>query len=249
MKRWKFGATSAFFVAMFSIFALPAIADEGHGYDGESEFAASFYLIGGQYNLYANASLSFASVNAHRSCTFGGNFSRLLPTQDTMHMGPAQVSTPIAYQINRSITLPPGLYRLFIAPPTDCRWHFAIVSADQNAAGIAVVQMVRATVGGRREMTETATLHDKVIFSADFRTNHNAMETVSGTMQIIHDRQIVRTMPLQFGTALPVRGLAFFADVQWEPGDAKYLGKNEVKFIVKIGSTEFTSTGEFVLTQ
>jgi hypothetical protein len=248
--------TAAFFVAMFSFLAIPAMADEGHSYEGEAAFTTSFYLIGGQYHLYVNAQLTLAVIDAHRSasalpqsCTFGGNFSRLLPTQDTMHMGPAQVSTPIAYKKDQLLTLPPGLYRLYIAPATDCQWSFTVVSTQQNSAGIATVQMVRATVGGRREMTETASLHDRVLFSADFRTDHNAMETVSGTMQIIHNGQIIRTAPLQFGTDLPARGQLFSAEVQWEPEDAKYLGKNEVKFTVKIGSTEFTSTGEFNLTQ
>ena len=40
-----------------------------------------------------------------------------------------------------------------------------------------------------------------------------------------------------------------YVGVQWEPSDAKYLDKNTAKFIVKIGSPEFTSTGEFTLTQ
>jgi hypothetical protein len=41
----------------------------------------------------------------------------------------------------------------------------------------------------------------------------------------------------------------FIADVIWQPSDAKYLGRNTVKFIVTIGSAEFTSEGEFTLTQ
>lgn len=163
-------------------------------------------------------------------------------------MGPIQVSTPIAYRMNKIINLPPGYYRLFIAPPTDCRWHFAVVSTAQNTAGVSRVQMVKIA-GGRAEVMAAASLQDKVEFSADLRTDHNAAVNASGILQIMHNGQIVKTVSLQIGAGTATRGQIFFADVQWEPADAKYLGSNTAKFVVQIGGQQFISAGEFTLTQ
>jgi hypothetical protein len=35
--------------------------------------------------------------------------------------------------------------------------------------------------------------------------------------------------------------------VRWAPGDAKYVGKNTAKFVIKLGSKEYASTGDFTL--
>ena len=91
-KRLTAVAISA--VVMLSAFRMPARADEGHAYQGGTGFAASFFLIGGQYNLHVNARLTFPAIGLHRSCVFAGNVSRLLPSQDTMHLDPAMISTP-----------------------------------------------------------------------------------------------------------------------------------------------------------
>jgi hypothetical protein len=72
---------------------------------------------------------------------------------------------------------------------------------------------------------------------------------VSGVLQIIHDEKIVRTFPLKVGRDVASGANAFYLDIQWEQGDSQYLGKNTVKFIVKIGSSELTSVGEFELTR
>jgi hypothetical protein len=224
---------------------IPAYGDEGHVYDGSSAFATSFFLIGGKYHLYAFA--RFRAHPLHKSCVFGAHFSRLLPTQDTLHMSPGVLSTIVPYKLDiPSAALPAGLYRFYVASATDCPWSFSVVSTADNVAGMSSVQLVRLD-GRDSGMTDTARLNDRVRFSADIRTDHNAVVNVSGTMQILHDGQIVRTAPLQTGNALPARGDMLWADVQWNPADAKYAGRNIVRFAAKIGSEEFASMGEFTL--
>jgi hypothetical protein len=232
------------------LYVTPARADEGHSYSGDGGFVTEFYLIGGQYQLYTYAKLGPAAIRLHHSCIFGGHFSRLLPDQETTRMGPVTIATTLVpYRINlNSVAMPAGLYRLYIASSTDCRWNFDVISTQENSSGVASVQMVKMN-GTDRHLTATASLADTMEFSADFRTDHNAVEQVSGTMQILHDGEIVRDGPLQFGTAVPLRGNFFYGNVQWSPADAKYLGANTVKFMVKIGPKEFTTTGEFTLTQ
>jgi hypothetical protein len=45
---------------LVTLLPLPARASEGYFYQGFSAFSASFYLIGGQYELYVNAPLGQA---------------------------------------------------------------------------------------------------------------------------------------------------------------------------------------------
>jgi hypothetical protein len=156
-----------------------------------------------------------------------------------------------------SITLPTGLYALYIAPLTDCDWHFILESTSQNPAGLAPVEMLRMDKGlesssnskGGLESSSTASVKDQVQFYAQYRTDHGSNVLASGNLQIIHDGKIVRTFPLKVGPDVASGANAFYLDIQWEPSDAKYLGKNTVKFTVTIGSAEFTSDGEFTLTQ
>jgi hypothetical protein len=54
---------------------------------------------------------------------------------------------------------------------------------------------------------------------------------------------------LKLGTDDVSKADVLFSDIQWEQSDTKYLGKNTAKFLVKIGSAEFTSVGEFELTR
>ena len=239
-------ALSAF--AILATFNIAALADEGHSFQGSAGFTASFYLIGGEYRLYVNASFPFSGSAFHRSCNFSGNFSRLSPTQDTLHIGgPAPISSGMAYTLDRTpVSLPAGLYRLHISPATDCRWKFWVTSTPQNSTGIASVQMV--IFGGNSEPTATVSLHDKVRFSADVRTENNRQETWSGVLQIIYNGEVVRSTPLQLASDPPVRGEFSFVDIKWEPADAKYVGKNTAKFVAKIGDREYVSTGEFTLT-
>lgn len=92
-------------------------------------------------------------------------------------------------------------------------------------------------------------MKDQMQFYAQYRTDHGSNVPASGDLQIIHDGKIVRTFPLKVGHDVASGANAFYLDIQWEPSDAKYLGKNTLKFIVTIGSAEFTSDGEFTLTQ
>lgn len=55
MARFTRATTAMLAIALFVILETPAHADEGHTFDGEGAFTTSFYLIGGQYTLYANA--------------------------------------------------------------------------------------------------------------------------------------------------------------------------------------------------
>lgn len=59
-------------------------------------------------------------------------------------------------------------------------------------------------------------------------------------MQVIHDGKAISTFLLRAGLDSVRRAPIFFQYIQWGPNDAKYMGKNIVKSIVKIGSAEFT---------
>ena len=126
-------------------------------------------------------------------------------------MGPTQIAT-LGYTLDRQLTLPPGLYRFHVT------------------AGVAQVQML-ITTGGKAQLFTTASLSDRLHFSADFRTHHNANGPVSGTLQIIHDGKVVGTLPLQFGVGLPIRGQVVFAELKWEQAD-KFLGPNMLSTFV-----------------
>lgn len=253
MKNFKIRPISVLVVAMLAAFtATSTRAQEGYTHSSSQGFSMSFFLIGGQYELYVNARLpmawTFSRQANHESCIFGGNFQRVWPTHDAMQLGgPVRIST-IPYRINPTLPLPAGLYSLFVAPLTDCEWTFTVISTNQNSAGIAPVQMQRRTKDGL-ESSQTASVSDQVEFYAQFRTEHNAQASVSGTMQIINDGKVVQTFPLIVGKDSVSKANMLSVGVQWEPSDTKYLGKNTAKFIVKIGSSEFTSTGEFTLTQ
>jgi hypothetical protein len=253
MKNLKFGPIGQLVLAVLAAFtATPARAQEGYTYSSFQGFSTSFFLIGGQYELYVNAHLPLAWMLSrqanHGSCIFGGTFQLVWPTHYAIQLGgPVQISL-IPYRIDPTLPLPAGLYSLNIAPLTNCEWTFTVISTNQNAAGIAQVQMQKRTKAGL-ESSQTASLSDQVQFYAQYRTEHNAQAAVSGTVQIINDGKVVQTFPLIVSKDSVSKANMLYVGVQWEPSDAKYLGKNTAKFIVKIGSSEFTSTGEFTLTQ
>lgn len=248
MAETKGGLLGIVAFAAMALCVTPAQADEGHSYSGDGGFVTEFFLIGGQYHFYTKAQLGPSAIRLNHSCIFGGTL--LWADGSKTRFGPITVSTTLVpYRVNlNSVAMPAGLYRLSIATLTDCSWRFDVISTEENTSGIASVQMVKLN-GTDRHLTATASLADAVEFSADFRTDHNAVEQVSGTMQILHEGEIVRDIPLQSGAAVPLRGSFFYGNVQWSPADAKYLGANTVKFVVKIGPKEFTSTGEFTLIQ
>jgi hypothetical protein len=260
MRRSKSGAKAILVIAMLSICAAAARAEEGYFYEGTGARRASFYLIGGQYSLYVNAKRPIKGYYTPESerCIFGGNLQRVWPTHEVMSLGSGvTVSTIVPHKIGPvALTLPAGLYALYVATLTDCDWHFSLVSTSQNTAGLAPVEMLRRDKGldsanskGGLESSSTASVKDHVQFYAQYRTDHDSNVLASGDLQIIHDGKIVRTFPLKIGHDVASGASTFFLDIQWEESDAKYLGKNTVKFIVKIGSAELTSVGEFELTR
>lgn len=260
MRRSKSDAQAILVIAMLSICATAARAAESYFYSGTGARGASFYLIGGQYSLYVYAKRPIKGyyTPASERCIFGGNLQRVWPTHEVMSLGSGVTLTTIApHKIGPvPITLPAGLYALYIAPLTDCDWHFGLESTSQNTAGLAPVEMLRRDKGldssnskGGLESSSTASVKDQVQFYAQYRTDHDANVPASGDLQIIHDGKIVQTFPLKTGHDVASGASTFFLDIHWEQSDSQYLGKNTVKFIVKIGSTEFTSDGEFTLTQ
>jgi len=250
MTTFKVGRITLLAFVVVALTSTSAPAAEGYKYQGSTGFATSFYLIGGQYVLYANAALPAVQrfSSATGSCTFAGAFEREWPTKDAMQLGGAVRISTVAYRIQPVLNLVPGLYRFSVAPLSDCQWDFVLVSTSLNPAGIAEVQMFKKTAGGY-ESSSTASLTDKVQFYTHYRTEHDVKAQTSGTSQILHDDKVVATFPLQVGKDDGTRADILFQNIYREPSDAKYLGKNAARFVVKIGSAEFSSTAEFTLTK
>jgi hypothetical protein len=253
MKNFQFGCIALFVVALLVMFApTPVSAGESYMYQGFRGFGASFYLIGGQYSLYINAHVPAQSTYSgpRRSCRFAGTWQRVWPTHDSMTFGGPVPITTIHFKLGPTpLTAPAGLYSLHVTTLSDCAWTFSIISSGLNPPGIAPVQMLTKTKTAGLEFSSTASLNDEVQFYAQFRTDHDMKVPVSGTLQIINNDKLVQAFPLQTSKDKVTLADVLFQNVRWEPSDAKYLGKNTVKFIVKIGAEEVTSTGEFTLTQ
>jgi hypothetical protein len=248
--------------------AAPTYAGESHFYAATHGLSASFYVIGGRYDIYVYAKRPIAGPYApeSRSCIFGGNLQRVWPTHDVVSLGSGiTISTIVPHKIGPgAINVPAGLYAIYISALTTCDWKFALNSTSEDPAGITPVTMFKAAPASKEiarigvlgdsigfnamDPTTSASLNEPVRFYAQFRTDHDRREMVSGSMQIIHNGKIVSTIPLKFVTDKQ-SATVFIADVMWGPSDAKYLGKNTVKFIVTIGSAEFASDGDFTLTQ
>jgi len=215
---------------------------EAYSYKGTESFRTSFYLIGGQYELYVDA-----HAGAFRpTCSFMGNFQRVWPTHDAMTLGSPVPIYAVPYRLDSTAMLPAGLYSLYIVSRTDCAWRFNILSTAQNGPGIAPVQLFERH-GDNFQVVETASMSGPARFYAQFRTNHGATEHASGTGELSHDGTVIRTFPLTVTLDATSGAPVFIADIEWRPDDAKYLGKNAAKFTVKIGPSDFTSTGAFTL--
>jgi len=251
MRRSKSDAKAILVIAMLSICATAARAGESYFYAGTGARSASFHLIGGQYSLYVYAKRPIKGYYTPESarCSFSGSVQRVWPTHEVLSLGSGiTISTIVPHKIGPvPVTLPAGLYALYIASLTDCDWHFSLESTSQNTAGLAPVEMLRRDKG--LESSSTASVKNQVQFYAQYRTDHGSSVPASGDLQIIHDGKIVRTFPLKVGHDVASGANAFFLDIRWEQSDSQYLGKNTVKFIVTIGSAEFRSDGEFTLTQ
>jgi hypothetical protein len=252
MTKTKVVAMTMFAFFTLSVSVTPAHAGESYFYAGTSSFTAEFYLIGGQYSLYLYAKrpvTGYVSPES-KSCIFGGNLQRVSPTQDAMSLGAGiTISTIVPHKIGPApLTMPAGLYRLYIAPLTDCDWHFNLESTNQNTAGVAPVQMYNVTKGTAHPSL-TASVTDLVEFYAQYRTEHDVQVPASGEVQIMNGGKVVQRFPLQVGTDEVTKATVFYLHVQWDQSDTQYLGKNTARFVVKIGSQEFTTIGEFTLTK
>jgi hypothetical protein len=231
----------------------PIHAGESHHFAATHGLRASFYVIGGQYTIYVYAKRPVLGSYApeSRECIFGGNLQRIWPTHDDMSLGSGIViSTIVPHKIGpKSLTLPTGLYALYVPALTKCDWKFFLVSTNENLAGVAPVMMLkRASATSSMDPAASASLTEPVRFYAQFRTDHDKTANVSGEAQFIHDGKVVSSLPLSSGT--DENGASFVAvDVTWKPETAQYLGVSTVKFIVTIGPTECTATGDFTLTR
>jgi hypothetical protein len=252
MKKSKLIPVATLMVSMLPVIATAARAGESYFYQGTTGFSGSFYLLGGEYSLYVYAKRPLKGLYApeSKSCLFGGSFERVLPSHDAMSLGSGiTISTIVPHEIGpESLRLFPGLYHLYIPTLTTCDWKFVINSTSQNTAGAAPVQMFKIAKGSA-EPSSTASVKDRVEFCAQYRTDHDAQLPVTGTEQIINGGKVVQTLPLQLDKIRASGATVLYVDVQWEQSDAKYLGKNTVKFVVQIGPTTFTSTGEFTLVE
>lgn len=252
MKKSKLIPVATLIVSMLSVSATPARAVESYFYQGAAGFSGSFFLLGGEYSLYVYAKRPLKGPYApeSKSCLFGGNLERVSPGNEAVSLGSGiTISTIVPYKIGpKSLMLAPGLYHLYIPTLTTCDWKFVINSTNQNTAGVAPVQMFKIAKGSA-EPSSTASVNDRVEFSAQYRTDHDAQIPVTGTVQIINGGKVVQTLPLQLDKIRASGATVLYVDVQWEQSDAKYLGKNTVKFVVQIGPTTFTSTGEFTLVE
>jgi hypothetical protein len=225
-----------------------AHAGESFVYHGTTGFSTSFYLIGGSYQLYVYAKRPVTYSAAAKECLFNGVFECVAPAHDALKLGSTvPISTIVPYKLGPTpIKLSAGLYHFMVASLTDCDWHFSVESTQDNSAGLAPVMMLKRDPGDGRFMpTTSAVLGDTVAFYAAYRTDHGVAATVSGTLQLIYNGQVVRTFPVVTGPESVSGATTARLDLWFY--DPKYLGKNTVKFIVKIGSAEFTSTGEITV--
>jgi hypothetical protein len=142
-------------------------------------------------------------------CIFGGNLQRVWPTHEVMSLASGvTVSTIVPHKIGPvALTLPAGLYALYVATLTVCDWHFSLESTSQNTAGLTPCgdarERQRAGIvveqQGTLESSSTASMKDQVQFYAQYRTDHGSNVRASGDLQIIHEGKIVRTFLLKVG--------------------------------------------------
>jgi hypothetical protein len=231
----------------------PAHAGEGYMYSGVGPMAQSFYLMGGQYELYVHAqAYGVVPSPSDSPCIFGGVLGRIAPVLDqVIHLGPGSLTVfpPAPYLFNPTLTLPAGIYRFDLNASTNCTWKLLIGSTANNTADLGVLQMARRSAGALRA-SATASVRDTVQFYAAYRTDHNAQHVpFSGTLAIINGGRVVQTFPVVLaGHDNFSASEIFYIYVQFDASDAKYVGKNTAKMIVKIGESAFTSSVEFTLT-
>lgn len=241
---WVMAAT------MFAALAVPGYARESYFYQGDSGYSTTFNLIGGKYTIYVHAHfVRNFKTHSPDSCVFMGNLQRIWPTHDTAQLGgPVPLRNPIPFKLGPSpVTLAAGRYTLYIASMSDCEWEFLLESAPENTTGVSEPQMFMSGSTGLR-VSATASVHDAVQFTAQYRTSGDAAVPVSGEVRVLHNGKTVRTLPVKFGIDKNMQSSIAYAPVQWTPEDAKYAGKNTAKMILKIDGKEYIAGTDFTLT-
>jgi hypothetical protein len=227
-----------------------ASARESHAFAGTGGFSRSFTIVGGNYDIYIYAKSPSRSTyaGASKNCVFGGNLQRVGSKDDAMSFGNGVTVGPvIGYKLGpRQISLPAGVYAVYIASVTNCMWHATLQSADDNGAGLAPLEVQTEKSDGP---VESVTLRDKVQFIAQYRTDQARDVPIAGQMELIHGGRVVQTFPMKFGVEDDNQASVCYVNVQWEARDAALVGKNTARFVVKINGQQFTSTADFVLQQ
>jgi len=223
----------------------PGLADEGYFFQGQAGFSRNFPLMGGTYSLYVRATRPVTVADeASKACLFFGNFERISPTADTLRLGPGiPIETIVPYKINPTLTMPGGVYRLYVTSLSNCDWVFSIVSKPESPSGLGAVQMLLADGD-----SATTSLSDKPQFYAQYRVAGNADVPVSGTLDLIHDGRVVRSFPLLVGSDTVSKASVVYQNLQWDDSE-KFLGANVMRFMVKIGSEVFSGSKQFTLTR
>jgi hypothetical protein len=230
-------------------FAVPALAGEGYTYQGQYGFSSSFPLIGGQYSLYVNAHNFVNYNNTTGNCIFSASLQRVSPTKDSVQLGGSvPVTGPTPFTLGpKKIDLPAGRYMVYVASQSNCQWTVSLESTHGNSAGVAPVQnLVEGHCG--YVASNTVSLKRKIQFEAQYRTPNNTKATVSGELQMSHNGKVFQTFPVSVGNDTSAPGSKVAVNVQWEGSDAKYLGKNSARLVVKVAGQEFSSSTDFTLT-
>jgi hypothetical protein len=236
-------------LAPLLLLALPTFCFGAESYwlKGQSGGFASFYLIGGNYDIDIYARRPHTVEAASRSCFFSGVFQRVAPNPETMPIGISiPISTIVPYKVGpKRIPLPAGLYVVSLGPGTNCKWDFALSSTADDPTGVAPVAMGQPSANHQRVL-DTAALGDAVQFYAQCRTANNQKVPASGTAEFRHDGTVFLSLPLNIAPDVNLADV-FFVNTTFGPDHQKYLGKNTVRFTVNLGADKFTSTGEFTL--
>lgn len=229
--------------------AVSAFGGEGYTYQGQYGFTTSFPLIGGEYSLYVDAHNFVNYSNTTGSCVFSANLQRVSPTKDSVQFGGSvPVAGPTHFTLGpKKVDLPAGQYKVYVASQSSCQWTVSLESTADNAAGVAPVQSLVEGDGGY-VVSNTVSLKRKIQFEAQYRTPNNTKAPVSGELQMSHNGKVFQSFPVSVGNDTSAAGSKVAVNVQWEASDAKYLGKNSARLVVKVAGQEFSSSTDFTLT-
>jgi hypothetical protein len=234
-------------VAIASSAPLPASAVEEHTYHGQGGFTGAFTVAGGQYSIYVDAHfLPNSRTHSPDSCIFVGDLKRVSPTQDSLRLGTeVPVRNPIHYKLGPApLALPTGRYQLFVASMSDCEWTFSLEGSVAKAAGLEQINLY--SVGDTVAKVEGTSIGGTLEFNAQYGLG-NAQTPPTGTMQLLHGGQVMETHPLTIGRDPETHAPSLFVSLRFEASDAKLVGQNVARFIVKIGNSTYTQSRPFTL--